>query len=671
MEFRAPSVSYALGLQDRLKSQEAILKQLHDAATNEEKSQLLEEYFNNSNASYKPRRASQANSHMNSHQDRADPRAAANVEVDDSSEDEVTELLNETTVGEDGRIYFYGRTSHYHLHPAQICESGAAERGLSEAIRYRSAIHKDPSPGTSPQTDWGSIFTTDISQELVSDLIHSGPYVTVFLLNCTLAQAARFSDRQDASDLSAYFAKKALNELAEEIDRGSSIPTLQGLLILSARECAAGRTSQGWLFSGMAFRMMRDLGIHIHPKSLSHLEGQFSLEDLALRQQIFWSCYTWDKTMSLCLGRAPTIHETMPVPSPETWLDEEPENETWSPHFRSSIPSDVGCISQRSYTNSRFSAYCTLCIIIDDVLDTLYSRPHHAGSHLNGYLDRIMGKLEDWSKELPSHLYIAKNDRIISCPPLHILLLNLLYHATIILLCRPYRTQDSSARATATKAAEMIDRLLTLHVRRFGFRVLTYLETYTVFVGATINILDLKQCEGEEAEAANARLAFSMEVLRNAHSTPSTLKCVEIIEQCLRNDNQATSKVHSEERRNGGSKTPHSLGSPQTSNHEPRQQQRAPQLAVPPSLPVNSRPSFLAPHAQYQNPVNSTAIYESNQLGTDPNETILSNESPPMQTNEGFPVDTPLRWLPDNVRDDCTWMMMGMDFAYPQDILRN
>lgn len=443
----------------------------------------------------------------------------------------------------------------------------------------------------------------------------------------------------------------------------------------------------------MAFRMMRDLGIHIHTKSLSHLEGQFTPEDLALRQQIFWSCYTWDKTMSLCLGRAPTIHETMPVPSPETWLDEEPENEKWFPHFRSSIPSDVGCISQRSYTNSRFSAYCTLCIIIDDVLDTLYSRPHHAGqSHLNGYLDRIMVKLESWSEELPSHLYIAKNDRIISCPPLHILLLNLLYHATIILLCRPYRSKDLTARVTATKAAEMIDRLLTLHVRRFGFRVLTYLETYTVFVGATVNILDLKQGEGEEAEAAGARLAFSMEVLRNAHSTPSTLKCVEIIEQCLRNDNndnQATSEGHSEGRSNKASKTPQSLVSPQTSIHESHLQQRAPQLAVPPSLPVNSRPSFLVPHAQYQNPVNSSgrnltfsngssnhflslpAIYESNQLGKDPNGTILPNESPPMQMSEGFPVDTPLRWLPDNVRDDCTWMMMGMDFAYPHDISRN
>jgi len=235
----------------------------------------------------------------------------------------------------------------------------------------------------------------------------------------------------------------------------------------------------------------------------------------------------------------------------------------------------------------------------------------------------------------------------------------------------------------------MIDRLLTLHVRRFGFRVLTYLETYTVFVGATVNILDLKQYKGEEAEAANARLAFSMEVLRNAHSTPSTLKCVEIIEQCLRNDNQAADKRQCEGRSNRISNTPQSIVSPQTSNHGPCQQQEVPPLALSPCFPANGRPSFPMPHAQYQNPVNSSgrkfacsnspsnhllelpAMYGSNQLDTDPNSAVASDGPPPMPINDSFPVETPLRWLPDNLRDDCTWMMMGMDFAYPYDTMRS
>ena len=89
----------------------------------------------------------------------------------------------------------------------------------------------------------------------------------------------------------------------------------------------------------------------------------------------------------------------------------------------------------------------------------------------------------------------------------------------------------------ATTAAKMIDRLFMLHIRRFGFRVITYLESYTMFVASTINILDLK--EGVDEEAAGARLALSLEILRNATSTPSNARCVEIIEELLRKNKRS------------------------------------------------------------------------------------------------------------------------------------
>ncbi|KAJ9219573.1 hypothetical protein DTO027B5_4841 [Paecilomyces variotii] len=144
-----------------------------------------------------------------------------------------------------------------------------------------------------------------------------------------------------------------------------------------------------------------------------------------------------------------------------------------------------------------------------------------------------MQKLEVWANDLPAHLYVDASAKTALCPPLHVLLLNLLYHATIILLCRPQRPKSERARALATNAAEMSDGLITLHVKRFGFRVMTYLEMYTVFVGGTINILDFKERDGPEAEAGGIRLAFNLEVLRNARSTPSTLRCVEIIQHLL------------------------------------------------------------------------------------------------------------------------------------------
>ncbi|KAM0249711.1 hypothetical protein ACHAQJ_008913 [Trichoderma viride] len=175
--------------------------------------------------------------------------------------------------------------------------------------------------------------------------------------------------------------------------------------------------------------------------------------------------------------------------------------------------------------------------MINEILDTLYARGYMDQELLDGYFERTLKKLTDWAETLPTDIYWQESSRITSCPPLHILLFNMVYQATIALLCRPFRALDINAKTAATKAAQMIDHLATLHIHRFGFRVLTYLETYTVFVGATINILDLKEGSEEEAEVAKARLAFSIAILRNSGSTKSTVQSAEVIEQTLAADN--------------------------------------------------------------------------------------------------------------------------------------
>lgn len=491
------------------------------------------------------------------------------------------------------------------------------------------------------------------------DLTSSGPYVTPFLLNAVLAQAARYSDRPEASKLSQTFAQRTLDTLPAELDKGSSIPTIQALLIFSARECACGRTSQGWLYSGMAFRMMRDMGIHIPPRKLSHLGGHFSPAELALRQQVFWSCYTWDKTMSLCLGRAPAMHDVIAPPTNDILLDgEEAEDEAWRPRFSTLSALEVG-VTQKARSNSRFVAYCQLCVIIDEVLATLYSKPHSVQNHLQGFLDRSIEKLEKWAQRLSSNLYVREDSRSVSCPPLHILLLNLLYHATIILLCRPYRSKQPHAQKMATTAAGMIDRLFMLHIRRFGFRVITYLESYTMFVASTINILDLK--EGIDEEGAGARLALSLEILRNATSTPSNARCVEIIEQLLRKE---------EKPRDHGllEATP---GQPLAANVEDIQDQNRSRRRSSAQSTTQQR----APIPQFgfdpQAPGPSQGVDEYAYMS-------LGNEFPQLYDQTGFipstgsllssesQVETPMRWLADNIGTNPRpelWMMMDMDFA--------
>lgn len=93
--------------------------------------------------------------------------------------------------------------------------------------------------------------------------------------------------------------------LGMDMLRPSSIPTIQALLQQSAREIVFGRSSQAWTFAGVAFRMALDMGIHLPSDKLQLFVKSLTPEDVEVRKRLFWSCYTWDKILSLYLGRMP------------------------------------------------------------------------------------------------------------------------------------------------------------------------------------------------------------------------------------------------------------------------------------------------------------------------------------------------------------------------------
>lgn len=118
----------------------------------------------------------------------------------------------------------------------------------------------------------------------------SGKYFSEFLLVVLCAHAARFQEGTTGDLL----ISRARLLLGTEIHRPSSIPTVQALLQLSARDLAYGLISQAWLYSGMAFRMVSDLGLHHSSGKILDL-GCLTAEDLEIRRRLFWSCYFWDK----------------------------------------------------------------------------------------------------------------------------------------------------------------------------------------------------------------------------------------------------------------------------------------------------------------------------------------------------------------------------------------
>lgn len=83
-----------------------------------------------------------------------------------------------------------------------------------------------------------------------------GPYFSPFLLNVLYAHACRHTKVDDARFAryaqGDYFLTKAKQLLLEEFDRPKPrVPTIQGLLILGGRQCAVGKHSEGWLYTGI------------------------------------------------------------------------------------------------------------------------------------------------------------------------------------------------------------------------------------------------------------------------------------------------------------------------------------------------------------------------------------------------------------------------------------
>jgi hypothetical protein len=59
----------------------------------------------------------------------------------------------------------------------------------------------------------------------------------------------------------------------------------------------------------MAFRLIEDMGICIDGQKIAGA-ARLEDEDVEIRQRLFWSCYFWDKMISLYLGRSPTLQHS-------------------------------------------------------------------------------------------------------------------------------------------------------------------------------------------------------------------------------------------------------------------------------------------------------------------------------------------------------------------------
>ncbi|KAG7124564.1 Nitrogen assimilation transcription factor nirA like protein [Verticillium longisporum] len=276
------------------------------------------------------------------------------------------------------------------------------------------------------------------------------------------------------------------------LDR-SDVTTIQALLVMTNSLFALGdERSAAWLYAGLAFRMIIDLGMHV---DVPNLGRKFSDEDLEIRRRVFWGAFVVDKIQSLYQGRPVTIKESDTL-VPIKFLDTYEEFEHWRPFAYSSQSND--CPGSPAYSASTFTSLCRLSVAMSDILGCIYTERSfsQAATELFKMLETLNAKLSAWKESLPTHLIFDPNKS--SCiPPPHVLSLHAMYHVLTILLHRPFvadghlyttsRSVSVNSFITCASAADSIVALLRAYDRAFTVRRAPYLVSYATYVAATIH----------------------------------------------------------------------------------------------------------------------------------------------------------------------------------------
>ncbi|WVQ96926.1 hypothetical protein IAU59_004034 [Kwoniella sp. CBS 9459] len=300
-----------------------------------------------------------------------------------------------------------------------------------------------------------------------------------FLLYSLCAHVVRCSDLQllgDDSALTNPFLRQARLLVTRELERGSSLAAIQGLLLLSAVECAVGRVCQAWVYL-----MVQDLGIHLDGREGSDRE-HFTSEELANRRHSFWSAYLWDKMVCLYLGRRPALQLSRHSPSPN-FIDEEAETELWSPagnrldDFPIFMPTPARAAST-------FASICRLACIINDILT------YDAGETESPTINAAVQSLATWRAELPPFLQLRASAGFEFIPPSHVINLNCLYHMISILLDR--RVKPGPPPNSSINSALEICVLAQLSHKHFQDRQAVLSHCYCIYTAATTYVNRLR-----------------------------------------------------------------------------------------------------------------------------------------------------------------------------------
>lgn len=441
---------------------------------------------------------------------------------DEASSGSQVDISSFLSLNDQGQVQAFGPASSLHQENAPVnVDNSTTERARHQLVanaalqrqqEYKLDLLPDldgvPSDLASHLLDlhWNRqhhTFLLTYRPTFTRDLLTGGPYASPFLLNAIFACASKYSDRMEVRDNPAdhrsaggrFFRRCTALLMETPPFEQSSLPTVAGLLLLGSTFVATGDVSKGWLYSGFAFRMVFDLGLHI-----DYIQPGQNEEDLELRRRLFWGAYVCDKLQSLYTGRPASIDLRHCSVSLDL-LDIFEENELWTPYidFKHSHASNYQLAPVPIHSVSAFRQLCTLSELMTRVIDCVYVIKSYKTVTRHD-LSQLDNDLQKWHLQLPDDLKVSlRSDETTThqrTRPPNILILNAMYHALVILLHRPFLS-DGHLRTwchpadpwkRCTEAANSISGVIAAYRKAYTLRRGPYVISYAAYVACTIHV---------------------------------------------------------------------------------------------------------------------------------------------------------------------------------------
>ncbi|KAH6856616.1 fungal-specific transcription factor domain-containing protein [Chaetomium sp. MPI-CAGE-AT-0009] len=361
--------------------------------------------------------------------------------------------------------------------------------------------------------DWHYTYFATLSKSLFyRDFLKGKPqgqprttvYCTPLLVNVMLALGCHFTSVAgafavpgDSRTKGDHFFAEAKRLIVENDEYAKpKLTTVQALALMSVREAGCGREANGWVYSGMSFRMAQDIGLNLNLGGAAKDKGSLDEQEVDARRITFWGCFLFDKCWSNYLGRLPQIPKnTYNVPKYDVFPDEDAD--LWSPYTENGFDQSS---RQPSRTRAVGLHLSQLCEISSDLLLFFY-HPNHIGRSTGRNIEvkklsELHRRLEEWKKELPNE-FEPKDGQL----P-HVILMHMFFHLQYIHLFKaflkytpatsPLPTHVSPWRMCAANAGA-ISKLMRLYKKLYDLRQICNIAVYMVQTACTIHILHLPE----------------------------------------------------------------------------------------------------------------------------------------------------------------------------------